>query len=163
MITPRRYVWSIDGQRQTEQGQRLLLSGQLAGQHAVHVAVSEDEATGASWEVGVVPVPPSEAEVRQWLEAYRQALETENLPKLRELGYVRSDPGAEALREKFRTRPQNQVRIQDWQAEALRDEVRLSFEQADRWRDATTRSLVMDYSSQSVTLIRQDCARIVAR
>jgi serine/threonine-protein kinase len=56
-----------------------------------------------------------------------------------------------------------QVRIQDWQAEALNHEVKLSFEQADRWRDATTRSIMMDYSSQNMTLIRQDCARIVAR
>ncbi|MDS4026282.1 MAG: protein kinase [Candidatus Contendobacter sp.] len=160
---PHRYIWWIDGQPQTEQGQRLLFSGQSAGQHTVRVAVNGNEATGASWEVGVVPAPPSETEVRQWLEAYRQALETENLAKLRELGYVRSDSQAEAMREKFRMRPQNQVRIQDWQAEALRDEVRLSFEQADRWRDTATRSLVMDYSSQSVTLVRQDCTRVVAR
>ena len=159
----RRYAWWIDGQRQVEQGQRLLFSGQSAGQHAVRVAANGDDLTGVSWEVWVTSTPPSEVEVRQWLEAYRQALETENLAKLRELGYVHSDPQAETLREKFRTRPQNQVRIQDWQAEALGSEVRLSFEQADRWRDAATRSLVMDYSSQSVKLVRQDCTRIVAR
>jgi hypothetical protein len=39
----------------------------------------------------------------------------------------------------------------------------LSFEQADRWRDETTRSLVVDYSTQIVTLIRQGCTKIVAR
>lgn len=161
--SPRRYAWWIDEQRQVEDGQRLLFAGQPTGQHTIRVAVSGDDATGARWEVWVTPVPPSEAEVRQWLEAYRRALEAGDITLLRELGYVRSDPQAAALREKLRTRPQNQVQIQDWQAEVLRDEVKLSFEQADRWRDPATRSLVVDYSSQSVILIRQDCARIVAR
>ena len=160
---PRRYAWWIDGQRQAEDGRQLRFAGQTAGQHAVRVAASGDEATGASWEVWVTPAPPSETEVRQWLEAYQRALEAQDFGKLRELGYLRSDSRAEALREKFRARPQNQVRIQDWQAEAQGNEVRLSFQQADRWRDPATRSLVVDYSSQSVTLVRPDCGRIVAR
>ena len=101
--------------------------------------------------------------MRQWLETYQRALEAQDFDKLRELGYVRSDSRVGALREKFRARPQNQVRIQDWQAEAQDDEVRLSFQQVDRWRDPATRSLVVDYSSQSVTLVRPDCNRIVAR
>ena len=161
--SPRRYAWWIDAQRQAEQEPRLFFSGRQPGQHTLRVAVNGDDSAGANWEVWVTPAPPSEAEVRQWLEAYRQALEAQDLAKLWELGYVRSDQQAEALRNKLRARSQNQVQIQDWQAEALNSEVRLSFEQADRWRDAATRSIVMDYSSQSVTLIRQDCTRIVAR
>lgn len=160
---PWQYAWWIDEQRQTEEGRQLRFAGQAAGQHSVRVAASEDEATGASWEVWVTPAPPSETEVRQWLETYQRALEAQDFDKLRELGYVRSDSRVGALREKFRARPQNQVRIQDWQAEAQGDEVRLGFQQVDRWRDPATRSLVVDYSSQSVTLVRLDCNRIVAR
>jgi len=49
------------------------------------------------------------------------------------------------------------------QAEAQGNEVQLSFQQADHWRDPATRSLVVDYSSQNVTLVRPNCSRIVAR
>ena len=158
-----RYAWWIDGQRQPEEGRRLRFAGHATGQHTVRVAASGDEVTGANWEVSVSPAPPSETEARQWLEAYRRALEAGDLNLLRELGYVRSDSQAVALQEKFRTRTQNQVQIQDWQAEAQGNEVQLSFQQADHWRDPATRSLVVDYSSQNVTLVRPNCSRIVAR
>ncbi len=134
-----------------------------SGKHEVRVAALDDEATPLTWEVLIVPVPPSEAEVRQWLVEYQRALESRDFNQLQALGYLRSDQQLEALREKLRSRQSYQTQIQDWQAEAQVGEVRLSFEQADRWRDETSRSLVVDYSTQNVTLVRQSCTQIVAR
>ena len=157
------YAWWVDGQRQSEEGARFRFSTPQSGEHEVRVVALDDEATPLTWEVLTVPAPPSEAEVRQWLAEYQRALESRDFNRLRALGYLRSDRQLEALREKLRSRQGYQTQIQDWQAEVQVGEVRLSFEQADHWRDETSRSLVVDYSTQNVTLARQDCTQIVAR
>jgi hypothetical protein len=157
------YAWWVNGQRQSEESARFRFSTLQSGKHEVRVVALDDEATHLTWEVLTVPVPPSEAEVRQWLAEYQRALESRDFNRLRALGYLRSDQQLEALRGKLRSRQSYQTQIQDWQAEAQVGEVRLSFEQADRWRDETSRSLVVDYSTQNVTLVRQSCTQIVAR
>lgn len=158
------YAWWVGGQRQSEASARFRFSTSQPGRRELRVAALSDETAQLVWEILIAPVPPSEAEVHLWLAEYQLALEFEDLGRLQALGYVHSNRQLAALREKLEARQDYQVQVQNWQAETQQNgEVRVSFEQADRWRDETTRSLVVDYSKQSVTLIRQDCTKIVAR
>lgn len=160
----RRYAWWVDSQAQSEQGARLVFSSDQAGNHEVRVSVTSDAGTASHrWELTITAPAPSQNEVLGWLAEYEQALEQKDMSKLRELGYLRSDDQVSMLEQTPQARTNYEVIVQNVQTEAQSSEVRLRFDQVDRWHDEATYSMVVDRSSRSETLVRRDCDRVVAR
>jgi hypothetical protein len=103
-----RYQWSMEGAppQTTQAGSFRFVATTPATYHLMAVAVSPEgrESAPRKWAVEVRPAkgvrPPffslSEAEVRAWLEAQRQAWEAKNIDRLVELGAVFDQDAARA-------------------------------------------------------------------
>lgn len=158
------YAWWVDAQLRNETGTHLDFTDARPGHHEVRV-----EATGAAgtarhtWEIEVRATAATQAQVRQWLDAYSRALQNKQIPKLRALGFIHRGTEAEALRKTLEPRQKYQVSIHNIQTETLEGEVSLSFRQMDSWYDPATYSTVVDHTAHRVTLVRVGCADIAAR
>ena len=158
-----RYQWRVNGNRQPEEGSHFRFSEMRAGHYAVEVkSIGTEPAAERRWQVVVSAEPPAEHDVHQWVEAYRQALQAKDLGKLRELGYVSSDQQANRLKKRLQERHEYQVHVQDLQARVQDQKVRLKFERVDTWNDRKTYSMVVDYLSEELTLVRRNCTQVVA-
>ena len=73
----------------------------------------------------------TQTEVEQWLAGVQRALEHRDVAKLRELGYVHSEPEAADLLETLQARQKLQVVLQNVRGELAGDHVLLSFERVD--------------------------------
>jgi hypothetical protein len=157
------YRWWLDGKPQPETGARFSFTGKTPGAHELRVAAgAEQGAPNHRWQVTVNAPAVTQTEVEQWLAGVQRALEQRNITKLKELGYVHSEPEASDLLEKLQARQKLQVVLQNVQAELAGDHVLLSFERVDRWYDPTSYSMVVDYSTHQATLVRQGCASLIA-
>jgi hypothetical protein len=157
------YHWWVDGKRQSQTGARFAFTGKTPGAHEIRVAAATEQGSpNHRWQVVVSASSVTQTEVEQWLASVQHALEQRDIKKLKELGYVHSEPEASDLLEALQARQKLQVILQNVRAQLAGDRVLLSFERVDRWYDPKSYSMVVDYSSHEATLVRQGCASLIA-
>jgi serine/threonine protein kinase len=157
------YHWWVDGKRQSQTGTRFTFSQKTPGAHEIRVATATEQgSSNHRWQVTVNVPSVTQTEVEQWLSGVQRALEQRDVAKLKQLGYVHSEPEAADLLKKLQARQKLQVVLQNVRAELAGDRALLSFEQVDRWYDPKSYSMVVDYSSHQATLVRKGCASLIA-
>jgi hypothetical protein len=157
------YRWWLDGKPQAQTGASFSFSEETSGAHEIRVAAGPGQGSPAHrWEVIVSAPSVTQAEVEQWLAGVQHALERRDIPKLKKLGYVHTEPEASDLLEKLQARQNLRILLQNVRAELAADHAQLSFERVDQWDDPKSYSMVVDYSSHEVRLVRQGCASLVA-
>lgn len=177
------YRWLFDEKPVSDEtAWRFISDNNAAGEHSVKISVADSQGaqTERSWRVNVVAAgsapalqvdyaeqksvkpacgPISEAEVNQWLEKYRQALQNRDINMLDQLGALYS---AQELA-RLKNRERYESLIQGVHAVVGEAAVELQFEQVDRWYDPKSYSMVVDYLNRNLVLTRQGCEGLVAR
>lgn len=157
------YRWWLAGKAQAQTGASFSFSEETSGAHEIRVAAGTGQnSPDHHWDVIVSAPAVTQAEVEQWLAEVQHALERRDIPKLKQLGYIHTEPEASDLLEKLQARQNLRILLQNVRAELAADHAQLSFERVDRWDDPKSYSMVVDYTSHEVRLIRRGCASLVA-
>jgi len=105
------YRWWINEERQSEKEKNFVFSSEQPGIFKIRVAADQDNAViGRHWNITVASLPPPEKQVLGWLESFRQALESADIAKLVDLGYVTTPIETRSLEQTLQKRTQYQVR-----------------------------------------------------
>lgn len=151
------FRWLLDSDMQSGQGAWFTFEPRLEGVHSleVHASAGTDTITHR-WRIDVEPLSIGEAEVSDWIERYRQALQDQDVEALRQLGDLFSETELAQLHERQRY----QLTLERWNAIERDGVVDLSFSQVERWYDPKTYSSVVEHNTHTLTLMRQGCGEI---
>lgn len=156
------YHWQLDGIDQAGNTSRYSFTAAQAGEHRLTVrATSGRQSTEHNWEVQVTPLPPDEAESRQWAGLYLAARQDADVPALVRLGYT--GPGSNELQERLASRLAYRVRLEDLQFRQIGASSYLVIKRVDTWQDGKSHSMVVDYKTENIRLQRENCTGITGR